>query len=385
MSAKSFSFNTENGTDEFYLVVTPDRVTAHYESQLDEVFRLYHDKLNEMCLAPDSAIWATVYLSDCMNQEQQLRQNPAFVLLAQHAALSVYEGKPCGSKIAILAYHIRPYLPLKKRAVVMDGLGHSANGVAYGSGALEHIVIKNILPSKGQAMTEQANDLFGQVAQFFGGQKLPMSSLIRTWIYIRDIDKDYGEMVSARKLFFQNHGLTQSTGFPASTGIEGLSKDPNHLILMDSFIIRGAKSGQIRRMQALSHLCSTVDYGVTFERGLEVVYGDRRHFYISGTASISSDGRILHEGDVVQQAKRTVENMTALLENHGAELNDMAYFVVYIRDLSDGEHVRTALNSLLPPHLPYLIVVGKVCRPGWLIEIEGIGISNQGVAEFPPY
>ncbi|MFA6010628.1 MAG: RidA family protein [Desulfobacteraceae bacterium] len=385
MGVKHFSFNSENGTDEFYLAVTPDRVESHFEVQMGDVFSHYLEKMKELCLSEDSAVWANIYLSDCINQEYLLREHPSFIALDSHAAISVVEGKPVGVKLAILVYLIRPCQSINKRSVSMPGSYHTANGVVFGTGSIEHIVIKNMLPSKGQTMKEQANDLFNQVECFLDKMKLPFNRLIRTWIYIRDIDKDYGDMVAERNAFFQKQGLSQSTGFPASTGIEGRSKDPKHLIMMDSLMIKGVAKGQIRRMEALSHMCSTVDYGVTFERGMEVVYGDRRHYYISGTASISPDGRILHGGDVVRQVERTVENISALLESHGAGLKDLAYLVAYIRDSEDEDKVRAALNHILSENLPYLLVAGKVCRPGWLIEIEGTGIIKEGDKGFSPY
>jgi len=385
MGAKVYSLTHRKGADEFYLIVTPDGVTDHFTSQRDEVFRLYDNQLDQLFLARDSVIWATFYLSDCMNQEQQLRQCPRFLELIAYAAVSVLEGKPIGSKIAILAYHIRSPLPVEKNAVDMEPFGIPAMGMAFRAGTLEHIVIKNALPAMAGSMAQQANDLFGRTEAFFNHLQLPLQSFVRTWIYIRDIGKYYADMVNERRSFYYRKGLTISTGFPASTGIGGFSKDPNQLLLLDGIIIRGAETGQIRRMQALSHLCSTMDYGVTFERGIEVVYGDRRHFHISGTASISPNGQILHEGDVIRQTARTVENMTALLANHGAALEDMAYLIVYIRDSSDDKHVRNTLSLLLPPHLPYLLVEGHVCRPGWLIEIEGLGISGRGESAFPPY
>ena len=76
-----------------------------------------------------------------------------------------------------------------------------------------------------------------------------------------------------------------------------------------------------------------IKYGVTFERGLRVRFGDRSHLYISGTASIDKNGDVIHVSDVKNQRRQTLDNVKALLSPHGARLKDMAYIIVYLRSL----------------------------------------------------
>ena len=44
---------------------------------------------------------------------------------------------------------------------------------------------------------------------------------LRTWLYVRDVDADYGHLVSARNEIFERRGLTPETHYIASTGIQG--------------------------------------------------------------------------------------------------------------------------------------------------------------------
>ena len=46
----------------------------------------------------------------------------------------------------------------------------------------------------------------------------------------------------------------------------------------------------MRHLYAASHMNRTSDYGVSFERGTAIEYGDRIHALISGTASIDNRG-----------------------------------------------------------------------------------------------
>ena len=52
-------------------------------------------------------------------------------------------------------------------------------------------------------------------------------------------------------------------------------------------------------------------------------------------------------------------------------MNDIKYFIVYLRDLSDYPFVQNLLSKVYPD-IPHIIVYGKICRPEWLIEMECI-------------
>ena len=137
-------------------------------------------------------------------------------------------------------------------------------------------------------------------------------------------------------------------------------------------------------MEALSHLRPTILYGVTFERGLRVRFGDRSHLYISGTASINSQGEVLHEGDAGLQTRRAVENVRALLEAQSATLADLAYVIAYVRNVHDRQQVRKVLDEELGEGTPLVFAEAAVCRPAWLMELEGVAIIHDR-SEFPPF
>jgi enamine deaminase RidA (YjgF/YER057c/UK114 family) len=207
---------------------------------------------------------------------------------------------------------------------------------------------------------------------------------IRTWVYVRDLDNHYEGMVRARREYFAAHGLTDKTRYLASTGILGMSYSPEKIVSVDSLSIRGLAAEQVVRMEALSHLSPTILYGVTFERGLRVRFGDRSHLYISGTASINSKGEVLHEGDAELQTRRAIENVRALLETQSATLDDMAYVIAYVRNVHDRQRVRTVLDEELGRNIPLVFIEAAVCRPAWLMELEGIAIIPDR-SEFPPF
>jgi enamine deaminase RidA (YjgF/YER057c/UK114 family) len=207
---------------------------------------------------------------------------------------------------------------------------------------------------------------------------------VRTWIFVRDVDHRYAAMVRARGECFEREGLTRTTHYIASTGIEGAHRDSTTTVLMDAWAIRGLDPAQIRYLKAPSHLNPTHEYGVTFERGTAISYGDRRHVIISGTASIDNRGEIVHPDDVARQTARTFENIGALLHEAGAEMSDVASMVVYLRRAADHATVRDIVESRWPD-IPRVMVLAPVCRPGWLVEVECMAVVQNDNNSFKPF
>ncbi|MBO7660428.1 MAG: hypothetical protein J6S65_02695, partial [Bacteroidaceae bacterium] len=198
---------------------------------------------------------------------------------------------------------------------------------------------------------------------------------IRTWFFVRDVDTQYNGLVKSRRECFMEQGLTPNTHFIASTGIGGTPADPKALIQMGSYAITGFEPEQQRYLHALTHLNRTIEYGVTFERGTLIQYGDRNHVYISGTASIDNRGEVLHVGDVKKQTLRMWENVEKLLEEGGMTYDDVMQIVVYLRDCADYQIVKEMFDEKFP-NMPYVITLAPVCRPTWLIEMECMGVKK---------
>jgi enamine deaminase RidA (YjgF/YER057c/UK114 family) len=150
---------------------------------------------------------------------------------------------------------------------------------------------------------------------------------------------------------------------------------------MDNYAISGIKPEQIHFLYAPMNLNRTSEYGVSFERGTYVDYADRRHVFISGTASINNKGQIINARDVVKQAQRVWDNVGALLSEADCTFFDVAMMIVYLRDTADY-HVVRALYEERFPGKPYIIVHAPVCRPGWLVEMECMAVKKM---ENPAY
>lgn len=89
----------------------------------------------------------------------------------------------------------------------------------------------------------------------------------------------------------------------------------------------------------------------------------------------------MHVGDVVKQTLRMWENSEALLSEAGGTMDDFAHIVVYLRDYADYETIKKMYEDRFP-HTPFIIVHAPVCRPGWLIEMEGVAIVENNQSQY---
>ena len=210
------------------------------------------------------------------------------------------------------------------------------------------------------------------------------NNTIRTWLYVSDIDNQYQGMADARREFFENCGMTKDTHFIASTGIAGQTARPRTIVSMDALSISNIVPEQVTQLSAPTHLNPTHEYGVTFERGTKVAFGDRTHYYISGTASIDKYGEVIHVNDIEKQTYRTIENINSLLLPEGRSINDMAYLLVYLRDPTHFTYVRDVLETVVDRRIPRLYLKARVCRPAWLVEIEAFGVKDASTS-FPEF
>lgn len=335
-----------------------------------ELFALQYDRLmraeKALLAMPQCTgsrlLFKRYFLSDATNQTA-----PA----VPSVATSFIQQPPLdGSKVAAWLY-----LASDMAVEEHDGLfAASHNGY-------EHLWMLGMTESEGDsaAQTTALLDRYDTALQRCGATLA--DNCIRTWFYVRDVDTQYAGMVRARREHFEAHGLTKNTHFIASTGIGGSPADTHALVQLGTYALKGFEPAQQRYLYAKTHLNSTYEYGVTFERGTVIDYGDRSHVFISGTASINNRGEVIHVGDIVRQTERMWENVEALLAEAESSFNDVAQIIVYLRDLADYEIVKALFDKRFPD-TPCVITLAPVCRPTWLIEMECLAIRPAVKTDF---
>ena len=360
----------DNGTPvrEYHAMIQVGAAGLTFAQQLEAVMGAYQQLLDRF---PDAqAVFKRYFLSDAANQADAV-----IVADVTDCAKSIIQQPPLnGTKIALWVW-------------LMTGVqtGLTKSGLYEVShGQLRHLFnasAHNLAANSEYQMRLLFNEYIMQLVE--EGCTLA-DNCIRTWLFVNDIDLNYGGVVRARNQVFFTQGLTVHTHFIASTGIGGRQQDPNVLSQMDNYAIAGIKPEQIHYLYAPTHLNRTSDYGVSFERGTYVDYADRRHVFISGTASINNKGEVMYAGDVEKQTHRMLENVETLLAEAECSFDEVSEMIVYLRDVADYELVRTIISERFADK-PFVIVLAPVCRPSWLVEMECTAVKAISKPELPQF
>jgi enamine deaminase RidA (YjgF/YER057c/UK114 family) len=223
------------------------------------------------------------------------------------------------------------------------------------------------------APAAQAREMFDKAARALTELGLAYTDVRRTWIYIAEVLDWYGAFNEVRSRFHDRMGLGRSGAldFPASTGIQG--RRGAEACLMELLAVTSERHGIGATMvHGSSRQRSACEYGSAFSRAAVLEYGGRRVLHLSGTASIDGDGRTIHVGDYEAQVLETLLCAAAILEEHGARLEDIAQATCFCKDIEAYEAYRRVLRQLSIPVFPCVPVIADVCRDDLLIEIEAV-------------
>ncbi len=369
--ANATIYQFDNGTEvkEFHVILHVSDALLPYSAQLEAIQNAYNCLL-ESELFGARCVFKRYFLSDATNQADDIILNDV-----TDCAKSIIQQAPLdGTKVALWCYfqtNVQTSLGRSGLYEVRHGdFRHLWSGSAHNLAANSEYQTRLLFNEYNMQLLEEECTL--------------KDNCIRTWIFVNDVDLNYGGVVRARNQFFFTQGLTVNTHFIASTGIGGRQQDPNVLSQMDFYAIAGIEHEQIHYLYAPTHLNRTSDYGVSFERGTRVDYQDRRHVFISGTASINNKGEIMYPKDVRQQTLRMWENVETLLAEADCTFEDVGYMIVYLRDTADYQLVHQLYEERFHGK-PYVIVHAPVCRSGWLVEMECMAIRKVDNPTLKPF
>ena len=356
-------FASETEHAEFQIMLSVNDSMLTFEEQYRRILEAYIRVVKEELPDNSVAVFRRYFLSDAANQSDLVMD---WECENADAALSIVQQPPLnGSKIAMWTY-LQTGVSAERLKngmlkVSFDDYTHYWTGNNFNKASNSEYQTRLLLNDYIMQLTEQGCSLY--------------NNCIRTWFFVQNVDVNYAGVVKARKEVFVTQNLTEKTHYIASTGIEGRHALPEVTVQMDTYAVKGLEESQIKYLNGSTHLNPTYEYGVTFERGTLVSYPDRKHIFISGTASIDNKGEILHPGNIRKQTERMLENVEVLMNEADSSLSDIAQAIVYLRDTADYSVVKKIFSDK-GFEFQYLIVHAPVCRPGWLIEMECIGMKR---------
>src|SRR5712675_165273 len=98
--------------------------------------------------------------------------------------------------------------------------------------------------------------------------------------------------------------------------------------------------------------------------------------YLAGQVSSDASGKLVGEGNFEAQVEQVFKNVKLALEAAGADMADIVKMNTYLvaevgqDELPKMRAIRDRYMSKDKPPASTLVVVSRLARPGWLIEIE---------------
>ena len=222
----------------------------------------------------------------------------------------------------------------------------------------------------GDDAVAEALSMFGAAERLLAQGGMDFRDVVRTWIHLRNIDRDYDALNEARREFYHQRGIAPR---PASTGVQGGPFPAEHDFAMTLWALQSTRPLQRTPMSTPS-LNEAWSYGADFSRGLRVVEANRVTLHVSGTASIDEEGRTVHVGDVARQVGRMLHYIESLLAGHGAGFEHVVSGIAYVASPEPADVLRSMCRDRGFDGFPCALVQAPLCRPELLCEAEAVAV-----------
>ncbi|WP_135664557.1 Rid family detoxifying hydrolase [Halorhabdus rudnickae] len=96
--------------------------------------------------------------------------------------------------------------------------------------------------------------------------------------------------------------------------------------------------------------------------------------FTAGQIPLTPDGDLLDEADIDVQTQQALENVTAVLAEAGAGMDDVLKVTVYVEDIDDFEAMDAAYETFFEASPPARSAVEVAALP------KGVGVEIEAVA-----
>ena len=293
---------------EYFVACRPLDVSRPASEQAEALYQSLQGVLGERGLGFASVVSEAVFLRDAATELGAIREARQRVVASGTApetrpATLEIEQPPLGGAALEVAAHVVAPLDgaLARRVFGSGGFRFQVDdGVFVGAGGIH---------GTGEGAYDQALSMFSGAEKILEEADMSFRNVVRTWIHLREMERDYAELNRARRDFFESRGIVAA---PASTGIGGGPVASGSDLCL-SFLAVDAASRRRSQPMTTPTLNEAGQYGADFARGMSVATGGRVALLISGTASVDEAGETAHVGDFEAQVDRMLVNVASLL------------------------------------------------------------------------
>lgn len=225
----------------------------------------------------------------------------------------------------------------------------------------------------------QTLEMFGKADDILKENGFEFRNVVRTWVYLQEISKQYDAFNNARNLKFREFGLIpneldnnlyEQVYMPASTGIECYNTFQASGV-MDLFAIKKKQSSNIIiESENGNKQKSAYRYGSAFSRSMIIKDEANKYIYLSGTASINKKGETVYIDDIKNQLEMTGSVIKALIKEEDYDFNDLCEGTVFLKKADYLSDYREYCQKNELWEMPCIITLANVCREDLLFEMD---------------
>jgi enamine deaminase RidA (YjgF/YER057c/UK114 family) len=367
---------------ELFFSCQPPKTSTDAGEQADAVYRAIVGVLKDEGTSFRSVVSETLFLRNRESDLEQVRAARAGVLAEcesspHRPARTEIEQPPLneGARLEVLIQAVVPnHHPLRVdtfEAITNCSCAECArsHGLVVGVGE-ETRLYAGGLYGLGDDSYKQTHAMFDVADKLLQRAGMAFRDVMRTWIYLPEMERDYPGFNQARREFFEARGINP---VPASTGIGAGLIPAKHDICLGLYAVRSDPLPP-RIVMTTPTLNEAPEYGSDFSRGMRVEETNKISLLVSGTASIDETGSTVHVGDFEAQVDRMLVNVAALLEGQGASFDDVVSAITYVKHPEDAGRLREKFHEAGYKGFPNVLVAAEVCRPELLCETELLAV-----------
>ncbi|MBI4875148.1 MAG: translation initiation inhibitor [Acidobacteria bacterium] len=249
-------------------------------------------------------------------------------------------------------------------------------GALFEDQDIRYCLLGNLRPPDiGAPRPDQARAVLERMERALETAGMGMTDVVRTWFFLDRILDWYGDFNSVRTAFFDERNLFAGV-LPASTGV-GAANAAGAALVADAVAMQ-SKKGRLDWVGVPSPLqCPATDYRSSFSRAVEIRLPAHRLLYVSGTASITPDGRTAHVGDLEGQIALTMDVVEGILQSRGMSWASVSRGIAYFQDAGGAPCLDRYCRERGRALPPIAVSSADICRDDLLFEIEVDAIAAE--------
>lgn len=235
-----------------------------------------------------------------------------------------------------------------------------------------------LMTSDSGSMESLTQRIYQQISQL--QQELSFEKMIRVWNYLPWINRHDGGLERYQSFCVGRHqAIDTSNGYeshlPAATAVG--THDGNILVYFLAAREDGMQIENPRQVSAFAYPSKYAPKSPTFSRAVVKQWGEQKHLYISGTASILGH-ETRHVNKPGEQLDECLNNIDILIAEADRETglgikdaSDLTGIKLYLRNQDYLEETIDHLKKRLGDKVKLIVLHADICRDDLLLEIEG--------------